>query len=366
MPHEALHVPGEGVFPLLKPLVGFRAEILARLARHPYGRNVFLMLKFRPGNADLSDFILETLARHGFHGVRADQPEWNLTNNVYNPVAVLYCCKYGIALFDEAEPGQTYNANVAYELGMMHLQRKTCLILKHASLPQLPFDLIKDLYVSYERELPVRKLIERWIEEISATAAPSPAGPPSIVPVEEEAMALGTAGLSRLLSLGLKDAAARPDVRSLLASTESAVDVGSPLSFSWLDLAREELRRLIHEKRAVVNFAFLHPEQASAISGLDGYADRLDAAVESIKSLVDRQSKAAVSLYVHPLLPGYSIVRGDDRMIVSPWGDGSAADETPSLLLERRDDPGDLFSSYLRSHERLLRSHARLRWTNRL
>lgn len=361
MSHEALYIPREGAFPLLKPLVGFRAEILARLARHPYERNVFLMLKFRPGNADLSDFILETLARHGFHGVRADQPEWNLTNNVYNPVAVLYCCKYGIALFDEAEPGQTYSANVAYELGMMHLQKKTCLILKHASLPQLPFDLIKDLHVSYERELPVRKLIERWIEEISATATPSPAGPPSIIQLQEEAMALGKAELSRLLSLGLRDAAAGPDVRSLLASAERAVDVASPLSFTWLDLAREELRRLIREKRAVVNFVL-----ASAIPGLDGYAARLDAAVEAIKSLAGRQSKATVSLYVHPLVPGYSIFRGDDRMIVSPWGDGSGAEEVPSLLLERRDDPGDLFSSYLRAHERLLRSHARLRWTNRL
>ena len=363
MSHEALYIPREGVFPLLKPLVGFRAEILARLARHPYERNVFLMLKFRPGNADLSDFILETLARHGFHGVRADQPEWNLTNNVYNPVAVLYCCKYGIALFDEAEPGQTYSANVAYELGMMHLQRKTCLILKHASLPQLPFDLIKDLYVSYERKPPVRKWIERWIEEISATATPSPAGPPSIIPIQEEAMALGNAELSRLLSLGLRDAAAHPDVRSLFAPAEKAVDVASPLSFTWLDLAREELRRLIREKRAVVNFVFLDPAEVRAVPG---YEAGMNAAVESIRSLVDRSSKATVSLYVHPLVPGYSITRGDDRMIVSPWGEGSGADQVPSLLLERRDDPGNLFSSYLRAHERLLRSHARLRWTNRL
>ncbi|HSN89271.1 MAG TPA: hypothetical protein VL025_21070 [Thermoanaerobaculia bacterium] len=363
MSHEALQIPREGVFPLLKPLVGFRAEILARLERHPYERNVFLMLKFRPENADLSDFILETLARHGFHGVRADQPEWNITNNVYNPVAVLYCCKYGIALFDEAEPGQTYSANVAYELGMMHLQRKTCLLLKHASLPQLPFDLIKDLYVAYERELSVRKLIGRWIEEISATAAPKPAGPPSILTIHEEAMALGSAGLAHLLSLGLRDAAPLLDVRPLLASAEEAVDVASPLFFTWLDIAREELRRLIREKRAVVNFVLLDPAQVPAISG---YEAGMNAAVESIKSLVDRSSKAAVSLYVHPLIPGYSIVRADERMIVSPWGDGSAADETPSLLLERRDEAGDLFSSYLRAQERLLRSHARLRWTNRL
>jgi hypothetical protein len=99
--------------------------------------------------------------------VRADDAAWNITGNVYNPIAVLYCCKYGIALFDEPEEGQAYSPNVAYELGIMHNQNKKCLILRHKSLPRVPFDLIKDLYVEYDRDLQLREVIERWIGEIT-------------------------------------------------------------------------------------------------------------------------------------------------------------------------------------------------------
>ena len=99
--------------------------------------------------------------------MRADDREWGITRNVYNPIAVLYCCKYGIALFDEPEDHQAYSPNVAYELGIMHQQNKECLILKHASLPQVPFDLVKDLYVSYDRDLQIRQIIEHWIDAIA-------------------------------------------------------------------------------------------------------------------------------------------------------------------------------------------------------
>ena len=51
---------------------------------------------------------------------------------------------------------QAYSPNVAYELGMMHSQGKECLIMKHASLPSVRFDLIKDLHEVYDRDLQVR------------------------------------------------------------------------------------------------------------------------------------------------------------------------------------------------------------------
>src|ERR1041385_5745993 len=98
----------------MKPLIGHKKEIERRLAKFPFERNVFLMMKFRSSNKDLSDFIIESLKQHGLNGVRADQNEWNITKDVYNPIAVLYCCKFGIALFDEPEENQAYSANVAY------------------------------------------------------------------------------------------------------------------------------------------------------------------------------------------------------------------------------------------------------------
>jgi len=151
-------------FTLLKPLIGFKRDIISRLQN--YDRNVFLMMKFRENNKLAYKFIKKQLEENGFNCVRADQETWNITNNVYNPLAVLYCCKYGIALFDEPEDGNMFSPNVAYELSMMHLQGKNCLILRHNSLDGVPFDLIKDLHQSYSKELEFEAIVQRWVSEI--------------------------------------------------------------------------------------------------------------------------------------------------------------------------------------------------------
>lgn len=163
---KTISLPGEGNFELIKPLIGFKRDIEKQLEKFEFSKNVFLMMKFRQQNKNLSDFIIENLTNNGFNGVRADANEWNVTHNLYNPIAALYCCKYGIALFDEPEDSQAYSPNVAYELGIMHLQNKNCLILKHGSLPQVPFDLIKDLYTIYEKDLEVKRIISNWLIQI--------------------------------------------------------------------------------------------------------------------------------------------------------------------------------------------------------
>lgn len=188
---DVLRVPLHEDYPLIKPLVGFRSDIEARLAKFPFERNVFVMMKYRPQNAALAEFIRETLGVHRLNGVRADDPAWNITSNVFNPIAVLYCCKFGLALFDEPEEGQAYSANVAYELGILHLQGKECLILKHTTLPDLPFDLIKDLHQPYTRELDVRPLITKWAAGLSPSTPPPaperPAARPAIPSPKETA-----------------------------------------------------------------------------------------------------------------------------------------------------------------------------------
>lgn len=156
-------------FELIKPLVGFKQDIKERLERFPYEKNIFLMMKFRKDNEDFSEFIKTEIANEGFNCVRADDDEWNITKNVYNPLAVLYCCKFGIALFDQPEDGQNYSPNVAYELGIMHYQGKNVLLLTHSALPQMPFDLIKDLRKDYNKEIDFRRLFTKWLKEVSAT-----------------------------------------------------------------------------------------------------------------------------------------------------------------------------------------------------
>jgi hypothetical protein len=166
----AVNVPSCDV-PMIKPLMGFATEIEQQVGRFAFEKNVFLMMRFREDNKALSDFIIETLAAAKFRGVRADDSEWNLTNNVYNPIAVLYCCKFGIALFDDTEEHQAFNANVVYELAFMHSLGRQCLILKNDSLPSVPFDLIKDLYMPYKGELAVRTNVQKWLAQIEPKSA---------------------------------------------------------------------------------------------------------------------------------------------------------------------------------------------------
>jgi hypothetical protein len=160
-----IEIPG-GSFRLIKPLIGFQDDIRRQLERFPFEKNVFLMMRFRKKNKALSNHIIKHLAAAGLNGVRADLPQWNLTKDVYNPIAVLYCCKYGIALFDEAEENQAYNPNVIYELGFMHSLGRDCMILRNDSLPPVPFDLIKNLYTPYAGNTAVRTNIQVWVQQI--------------------------------------------------------------------------------------------------------------------------------------------------------------------------------------------------------
>ena len=165
-PEGILAISHSDKFPIIKPLVGFKKEMQNRLKLFPYDRNVFLMMKFRDTNELVYKFIKNNLKDNGFNCVRSDQREWHITKNIYNPIAVLYCCKYGIALFDEPEEGNNFSPNVACELCMMHLQGKNCLILRHTTLPDMPFDLIKDLHSPYSKDLELENLVLDWIKEI--------------------------------------------------------------------------------------------------------------------------------------------------------------------------------------------------------
>lgn len=157
---------GRGM-PLVKPLWGFKSQMEKKLETHNYEKNVFLMMKFRANNEGIYHYIRQELNNHGYNCVRADQPEWDITQDVYNPIAVLYCCKYGLALFDEPEIGNEYSPNVAYELGIMHNQMKKCLVLRHTSLQGPPFDLVKNLYSDYSDSLQLNSIITKWITKLS-------------------------------------------------------------------------------------------------------------------------------------------------------------------------------------------------------
>lgn len=187
---------GRKRFDLLKELNAFKSDIQEKAKSSDYEKNVFLMMKFRRDNELLSEFIISTLSDNGLNCVRADMIEWSITgDSVTNPLAVLYCCKYGIALFDEPEEGQNFSPNVAYELGIMHYQHKPCLILINKTIVTAkPFDIVGKIHYSYSERLEVKGHIEKWLKKIKAN------GDNGNEKIEEIAVALVKKGKSFLLT----------------------------------------------------------------------------------------------------------------------------------------------------------------------
>lgn len=152
----------ENKYSIIKPLIGYADKIENKLTN--YEKNVFLMIKYRENNEAIRDSIKWTLFKHGFNAICADDENWNITNDVYNTMAVSQCCKYGIALFDEPENDQVFNPNVAYELGIMQTMHRECLIIKHSSITNYNFfDTLKDIGKKYSTDSELKSIIKDWL-----------------------------------------------------------------------------------------------------------------------------------------------------------------------------------------------------------
>jgi hypothetical protein len=137
-----------------------KEAMLDRLRRFPYDRNVFVMTQFGSEHDRVFELIRVVAQAEGFNCVRADMPEWAITgDDVYNPYAVLFCCRYGIALFNK----NGYNTNVAIELALMQAQLKPCLMLKHETLPQPPFNLVHRIYETFNQAEDLVPIVRQWL-----------------------------------------------------------------------------------------------------------------------------------------------------------------------------------------------------------
>jgi hypothetical protein len=145
---------------------GWSDQIKKFLKVNPFEKNVFVMVAYRANLEPLIQDISTKLENLDLNPIVArDNP---LTNDLYNPIACLLCCAWGVAIFGRAEPLQKHNANVVYELGMMQLLKRRCLILKHSSLNTLPTDLLSMLYEKYSSRKEAVQKLEDWWEKINA------------------------------------------------------------------------------------------------------------------------------------------------------------------------------------------------------
>ena len=166
-PHAArdnLFLPGIPDLPVYlvpNPLLGWKGKIEAFVDKYPFDRSVFIMIRYRERNNNLLKEIKSVLSGQGMNGILVS--EHNLTDDLYNPIACLLSCSKGIAVFDKADVGQKFNPNVAYELGMLHLLGRSCLILKHHSLKTLHTDILMKLYHEYKIAKAVGVEVRNWI-----------------------------------------------------------------------------------------------------------------------------------------------------------------------------------------------------------
>ena len=145
-------------------LLGWLPEIDAFLDGSPFENNVFVMIAYRKKLEPLINRIKETIKQFDLNPIVARDNQ--LTDDLYNPIANLVCCKYGIAVFDRGETGQKHNANVVYELAVMQTLRRPCVIMKHRDVASMPSDFLHKLYRPYRTNDEAIAGIEQWLTSV--------------------------------------------------------------------------------------------------------------------------------------------------------------------------------------------------------
>ena len=143
-------------------LIGWKREIESFINEYPFDKSIFIMIRYRKKNVSLIEIIKNVLSKNGLTGILASENQ--IVDDLYNPIACLLCCSKGIAVFDSPEAKQTFNPNVAYELGMMHLLGRECLILKHRTLTKLHTDILMKLYKEYDSVKDTELILNEWME----------------------------------------------------------------------------------------------------------------------------------------------------------------------------------------------------------
>lgn len=155
-----------------KSLLGWKSKIKEFLEWNPFDQNVFVMIRYADQSAELLTKITARISAIGDADGRNLHPivakNHNITDDLYNPIACLLCCRYGVAVFDAVEKQPVFNPNVAYELGMMHLLGRECLILKSASIKAMPADILQKIYMPFSSHDEAADKVETWIRALNA------------------------------------------------------------------------------------------------------------------------------------------------------------------------------------------------------
>jgi len=131
-------------------------------------RTGFIMMRFGKTLAHNSivSAIKETLKKSSLTGVRADDKDYN-DSVLPNVQTYMHRCGFGIAVFERIEE-ESFNPNIALEVGYMLALGKPVCLLKDKNLKSLQTDLIGKLYRSFDILEPLETIppeLENWLED---------------------------------------------------------------------------------------------------------------------------------------------------------------------------------------------------------
>lgn len=141
-------------------LYGSADKMRTFLKQNSYDHNVFVMVAYRAALKGLISDVRRALTGLGLNPIVAR--DHALTEDLNNPQACLLCCRFGVAIFDKGESKQLHNANIVYELAMMHILKRPSLILKHDGVKTMPSDFLHKLYEPYRTSNDAVKAIKSW------------------------------------------------------------------------------------------------------------------------------------------------------------------------------------------------------------
>lgn len=112
----------------------------------------------------ITQAIRDELADHRIIGVRADDKEYH-EDLYYNVLTYLHGCRFGVAVFERIEEN-TFNPNVALEVGYMFASIKPVCLLKDRTLTSLHADLVGKMYREFDPLDPagtIRPQLAKWL-----------------------------------------------------------------------------------------------------------------------------------------------------------------------------------------------------------
>jgi nucleoside 2-deoxyribosyltransferase len=145
-------------------------------SQHPHPLRVaFLMMRLQDSavHKTIHEVVKKTLAKNCMLALRADDHQFH-KDLFWNVLTYIYGCGFGVAVFERIEE-ESFNPNVAFEVGYMMALGKPVCFLKERTLKALHTDLVGHLYRTFDAhriEESMPPAIESWIADHEVLSRP--------------------------------------------------------------------------------------------------------------------------------------------------------------------------------------------------